>query len=275
VGGVASRLSGGCRLHLHRYDSLHEAGRLADAYATLRRVVPIAEGNVYLLARLVEVECEEKNLSGALNHALSVCFRRPEESPWPVNRVWEHMRTSGLMREFAEKFEVRSREGAQPTRRALVLYGEQILDQKDQIQVPKWMRKTWLNYVARRIKRLVRLVEESSWVEDGYLADLLAVLNRNSYQRLVLACWGRMRLKGFEANTDAWAQAGSAMINLKRKRAARKLFGDWRTRTGVGMWMLGNYLLSLSRLTRDDLREVIATVTRGSPDCRTTTAPAI
>jgi hypothetical protein len=90
-------------LHLRRYDSLHEAGRRADAYATLRRVVPIAEGNVYLLARLVEVECEKKNLSSALDHALSACFTRPEESPWPVNRVWEHMRTNGLVKEFAER----------------------------------------------------------------------------------------------------------------------------------------------------------------------------
>jgi hypothetical protein len=173
------------------------------------------------------------------------------------------MRTTGLVKEFALRFRGRLQEGAQPTRRALVLYAEQILDPKDQTNVPKWMRKTWLNYVTRQINRLVRLVEESSWVEGGYLADLLEVLNRNGYRRLVLACWGRMRLKGFEANTDAWAQAGSAMINLKRKRAARKLFGDWRTRTGIGMWMLGNYLLSLSRLTRDDLREVITTCDEG------------
>jgi tetratricopeptide (TPR) repeat protein len=250
-------------LHLRRYDSLHEAGRLVDAYAALRRVVPIAEGNVYLLARLVELECEEKHLSSALDHSLSVCFTRPEESPWPVNRIWEHMRSSGLVKEFAERFGARLQEGVQPTRRALVLYAELILGDKDQIQVLKWMRKTWLNYVTRQINRLVRLVEKSSWVNGGYLADLLAVLNRNGYRRLVLACWSRMRPKGFEANTDAWAQAGLAMINLRRKRAARKLFGDWRTRTGVEMWMLANYLLSLSRLTRNDLTEVIATCDEG------------
>jgi tetratricopeptide (TPR) repeat protein len=250
-------------LYLRRYDSLRKANRRAEAATLLGRVAPFAEGNAYHLARLVEVECEEQKLSAALDHALSVCFTRPEESPWPVNRVWDHMGTSALMAEFPDRFKARIQEGAQPTRRALVLYAEHVLEKKDQTRLPKWVRKTRLNPTTRRFNKLVRLVEESSWIDGDYFADLLTVLNQAGYQRSVVSLWNRMRLKNFGSNTDAWAQAGNATINLGRKRAARKLLGEWRSRTGVAMWMLGNYLLSLPRLRQDDLQEVIATCDEG------------
>jgi hypothetical protein len=219
----------------------------------------MAPENVYLLARLVRVECQEKKYSEALDHALMVCFAATEQSPWPVNQVWDQMRKAGVAQEFSQRLYARLREGARPTRRALVQYAEQILSRKGSPRAPKWIRLSPLNYATRQITRLLRLVEQSSWMESSYIADLMSALNHNGYERLVLSCWNRMRTKGLESNSDAWAQAGRAMVNQKKKRAGRELMQGWRKRTGIGMWVLANYLLCIPRLRRVDLEEVIAT----------------
>jgi hypothetical protein len=138
-------------------------------------------------------------------------------------------------------------------------YAEHILDQKMNPRVPKWIRHSSLSYSTRQIGKLTHLVEQSGWADSNYLADLLTVLNKHGYWRLVLSCWNRMSAKGLQSNSAAWAQAGLAMVNLSKKPAARKLMHDWRTRPGVAMWMLANYLLCLSRLRRDDLKEVVIT----------------
>jgi hypothetical protein len=103
------------------------------------------------------------------------------------------------------------------------------------------------------------LLEQSKWLEGFYVADMMSVLNRHNFQQLALSWWNRLRAKGLESNSDVWAQAGRSMVSLGKKRAAKQLLQDWRTRTGIGMWVLANYQLCLSRLRRDDLQEVIAT----------------
>jgi len=49
------------------------------------------------------------------------------------------------------------------------------------------------------------------------------------------------------------------MVNLGKKRMARELFEDWRSRRGVKTWALANYLQCLSRFRKRGLEEVIAT----------------
>ena len=246
-------------LHLRRFDSLQDAGGPADAEAVLRRITPIAADNVYLLARLVRVECQEKKLDAALDHALLVCFAAAEPSVWPADQVWEHLRKAGRSKELSKKFLARLKKGVRPTRRSLVHFSDYILDQKGKPKAPKWIRNSWLNHSTREVTRLIRLLEQCEWLEAVYVADMMSVLNRNSYQRLALSWWTRLREKGLESNSDVWAQAGRSMVNLGKKRAAKQLLQDWRTRTGIGMWVLANYQLCLSRLRRDDLKEVIAT----------------
>jgi tetratricopeptide (TPR) repeat protein len=246
-------------LHLRRFDSLQGAGHPADAASVLRRINSIAADNVYFLARLAHVECQEKKFGGALEHALTVCFAATEPSPWPADQVWEHLHKAGMSGALSEQFLARLRDGARPTRRALVHYADRILDQRAVPLVPKWIRNSWLNHSTRQVTKLTRLLEQSKWLEGIYVADMMSVLNRRHYQRLALSWWNRLRAKGLESNSDVWAQAGRSMVNLGKKRAAKQLLKDWRTRTGIGMWVLANYLLCLSRLRSDDLKEVIAT----------------
>jgi hypothetical protein len=244
-------------LHLERFDSLRGAGKAAEAAVVLRRVLPIGEDNVYLQARLVGVECAEKKLTEAMEHALDVCFAGAEQSPWPVNRVWAEMKTVGMERELSERLFAKFQEGGHPTRRALVQYAEYILGQQGLSGLPKWIRHSGLNFATRQIGKLMRLVEQSGWIEGATVADLLSQLNKNGYSDLALACWNRMRVNGLESNTDAWAQAGRALVNLRKHKAARELMRDWRTRKGVGMWVLTNYIACCSRIRRDELNEVI------------------
>jgi tetratricopeptide (TPR) repeat protein len=246
-------------VHLRRYDSLREAERVADAAAVLRRIQPIAPDNVYLLARLVRVECDERKYAEALNHALAVSFAAIELNPWPVNQVWDQMRKAGMAAELSAQFFVRLQTGVRPARRALARYADQILDQKGGSRAPKWLRHSFLNHATRQITKLVRLVEKSDWMEGAYLADLLSALNKHGYFKLALSCWNRVKDKGLESSSEAWAQAGRTLVNLGKKREARQLLEGWRTRTGIGMWVLVNYLLCLSRLRQDDLKEIIAT----------------
>jgi len=246
-------------LHLHRFDSLLESGRADEAASVLRRVVPIAADNVFVQARLVQVDVREGKHGDALKQALDVCFAPAEQSPWPVNHVWEQMRAGGMEAQFAEKFLARMREGGRPTRRSLARDAGSILDRASASAGPKWLRNSVLSHTYRQLTRLLRIAERSSWFDGLYAADLMAVLNKGNYHRLTLACWNRMQAKGVELDTGAWAQAGRALLNLRRRGAARRLLQDWRSRTGVEMWMLSNYVLCISRLSRERLDEVIAT----------------
>jgi hypothetical protein len=143
-----------------------------------------------------------------------------------------------------------------------VLYAEYVLSRNSQ-QSPQWLCQSWLNHTTRRIGALVRLVQRSSWMQSSHMADLMQVLNKSGYRRMVLSCWRYLRARGLDADTAAWAQTGNAMIYLEKKRAARALLADWRTRKGVQMWMLGNYIIALPRLTQAARDEVIATCHEG------------
>ncbi len=246
-------------LQLLRYDSLDGAKRLPEAAAILRRALPDAGENSYLLARLVAVECREKSFPDAMGHGLTVCFAATEESVWPANQVWSRMRAAGQGPEFTAAFDRQLQEGKRPTRRSLVLYAEDRMGQAAHDHASAWLRQTWFDSGSRRGAELLRLVERSAWKEAGYLADLMTVLNQRKYRRLVLGCWKRMVAAGLGNETRAWAEAGLALINSDRTGAARALLQDWRGRPGVEMWMVTNYLLALSRVRREQLAEVIRT----------------
>jgi hypothetical protein len=64
---------------------------------------------------------------------------------------------------------------------------------------------------------------------------------------------------GLDGDSEAWAQAGRAMVDRGQSSKARALFRDWRERRGVRMWSLANYMQCLSRFRRRDLEEVSAT----------------
>jgi len=58
---------------------------------------------------------------------------------------------------------------------------------------------------------------------------------------------------------STWAETSRALVSLGRKAEARELLSSWRTRRGVGMWTITNYIQSLSPLRREGLQEILAT----------------
>jgi tetratricopeptide (TPR) repeat protein len=244
-------------LHLGRFDALGKAGRMREAAELLRRLLPAEQDNVYLRARMVQVDCFEKNFAAAVEDAMVVAFTRNDESEWPVNQVWEQIRAAGHLEEFTRRFMLGLKQGKEPAERALVLYAEHLF--AGEYPSFQWIRRSWLHAATRNIRRLVRLVERSSWVEEHHLAKLMEVLNKEGYRRMVVACWRRMKARGLGSETAAWAQTGSALINLQKKGEARALLADWRTRRGIKMWMLANYLIALPRMSQSGCDEVIRT----------------
>jgi tetratricopeptide (TPR) repeat protein len=246
-------------LYLHRYDSLRDAKRWEEATATLGRVAEIAEDDVYFAARLAEVRCHEGRFTEALELALKVCFAPVEHSVWPVNRVWDVFGAANKEDDLAKAFRAKLKEGSQPTRRAISRYVGYLLDQERAGGFLKLLRQTRIHHVTRNILSLTKVVKSSSWRDEFHAADLFAILNTRGYPRLVIHLWKELYGEGSNADSEAWAQAGRAMVNRGQNRMSRELFRDWRSRRGVQMWALANYVQSLSRFRKSNLEEVVAT----------------
>jgi tetratricopeptide (TPR) repeat protein len=246
-------------LHLHRYDSLRDVKRWEEATVTLGRVAEIADDDVYFTARLADVKCHEGRFDEALESALSVSFAPVEHSVWPVNRVWEVFGAAEKEDDLAQALRAKLKEGSQPTRRAIARYVEYLLDQERAGGFLKLLRQTRIHHVTRNILSLTKVVMSSSWRSEFHTADLFAILNTRRYPRLVIQLWNELYGDGSNADSEAWAEAGRAMATRGQYRLARDLFRDWRSRRGVRMWSLANYMQSLSRFRKSNLNEVIAT----------------
>jgi len=247
-------------LHLLRYDALRDALRWEEARSTLERMEHHQDENVYLMTRFVELCAHDKRFDDAMAYALKVCFSPIEESSWPANRTWDVLRHHTHENRFADAFRHRLGEGAQPTRRALARYAQHLIGPPlIGSSALKWLQQTPLNRTTRQIRSLMRTVMSSPWNNGGYVADMFSILNTAKYTHLVFRFWRNLRDRQIENDTAAWAEAGRAMIDGKRYRSARSLFHDWRSRRGVRMWSIANYMLSLPRFRKRDLQEVIAT----------------
>jgi hypothetical protein len=249
-------------LHLRRYDALEEDKRYAEASAALQPVQTISANNAYLLAGIVKSECRQKRFAEAQEHGLIVCFARLEQSDWPADQVWKQISGNELAEDFAAEFHARLLAGEPPTPHSLARYVKHLLTGNEYSSMPKWLRQSRLNAVTRKVTNLLRLVEQASWSDVTYLAELMTLLNKHSYRKLVIASWKRVSKRvsrqGLERNTAMRAQVGNAIINQGEMAEANGLLADWRERPGVQMWMVCNYLVTLPRLGRAALSALIA-----------------
>jgi hypothetical protein len=152
------------------------------------------------------------------------------------------------------------KQGSRPTFGALSIlasYAAQRGRTEKRTLQPRW--RTWLpDPGARELLSLLKMLDGVSWSQEGYRANLLKQLCDVGYSRLVVRYWKRN--KGVvEADVDSWAQTARALVALKRQSEARKLLAGWRQRTGVGMWVIANYIMCLSALRRSPLRETLVT----------------
>ena len=244
-------------LHLRRYDMLSRTQRLSEADSTLRGLPQTYAKNVYVQARMVEVELRARREAGAFETALSVCFRPEERDAWPCNFVWDRLSAAGLTDRFEDQFFAQLQSGRQPARQALERFAASVLARRS--GAPLWLKRTRLSFVNRRMRKVLETLKANSWSAGEDFAAVFSALNGNRIQTLVVDCWNRNTSQKLHGNTEAWAQVGRALIGLKRRRAARRLLSNWRQRRGVSMWTVANLILSIPRWSRADREAVTST----------------
>lgn len=244
-------------LHLIRYDSLRDAKRMPEAATVLEIARNLDPQNPYARARSVEVlSGDPKKHEEAIEIALSVLVADREESVWPVDFAWQAIEKAKLAERCDQQARKLLEEGQQPTPRALFWLAKRAANKctsASSNRRPVW--RTWFpDEGAREILALLKLVDSTTWATDRHRAVLLERLNGESYHRNVARYWRKHKTE-VESGVESWAQAGRALVALKRERKARELLGQWQERAGVRMWMLANYVMALSPRSRSGLKE--------------------
>ena len=247
-------------LHLHRYDSLRDTKRLAEAAAVLDLVHPSDSDSPYVLARFFEVLVQDQTRRGeAIQVSLKVLFAETEESVWPVNHVWSVAKQSDWQEEIYKNARDLLQKGSRPTPTAfsnLASYATLRSETAKRARQPFW--RTWIpDRGAREVLTLLKMVDSAHWADGIYRSILLQQLSDVGYQQLVVKYWKRHKV-WVETVVESWAQTGRALVALKRGNEARKLMAGWRERTGVAMWVVTNYVMCFSTLRPKHVREVLS-----------------
>ena len=245
-------------LHLHRYDSLRNAKRLAEAACVLELIRPIDPESPYVLARFAEVLANDATRKEqAVEAVLRVMFQEGEVSRWPADYAWKAVESAKLEEAAYQKACERLGQGTRPTLGALSILASYAVARgkaEKRVLQPYW--RTWLpDRGARELVKLQKMVDAADWPKERYRACLMKELSDAGYARLVARYWKNNKAQ-VEADVDAWAETARALVVLKRKGEARTLLARWRERSGVAMWAVANYVNCLTGLRAKQLGEV-------------------
>ena len=242
-------------LYLNRYDSLQTSGRFDEAAPVLGAILQLNPDNPFILARRTEVLARKHEDNAALDTALRVCFSPLEDSTWPANKVWDIAQASGFVDRLYTIVLERLSAGEKPTLRSFARMIAYVMraetKRKLQPRTSTWFPPSG----AKQIIRLGELVSNMQSDGSSYRAALYRELSDYGYHRLVRRLWKKSR-NGQVVNIDEWAQIGRAMVGADLHSEGRKFLRTWRERTGVGMWIVANYTICLSRLRRGQLEEI-------------------
>jgi len=247
-------------LYLLRYDSLRSSNRKEQAATLLDSIRPIDPDSPYVLARFAEVLANDANRKEqSVETLLQIMFGEREESNWPVQYAWKAVRGARLEEGAYRKACARLQKGERPTLTALSILGSYAVERwtPDKRTLQPYARTWFPDRGAREVVRLQKMVDAVDWPKERYRASLIKQLNDAGYARLAVKYWKKNK-SGVESDVEAWAETARALVLLKRKREARNLLADWRGRTGVAMWVVANYVNSLTGFGSQQLQEVRA-----------------
>ena len=245
-------------LYVLRYDSLHASQRLQECADVLAGIHSVHPNDLYVLARLAEVQLSKGERAKALETALRVWFAPVEESTWPANKVWEVLKNAGMGDELCGVGRAQLQGGQKPTPRALRLLASHAMEATVERDVQPFAKTLFPKGGARQVLDMLEAVARSPWCHSVYVGSLLELLNDYGYQRLVVRFWKQHRGL-LNTGVEPWAQTGRALAGLEHKREVRRHLADWRKRPGVEMWVVGNYVLSFAGVRHADLQEVGST----------------
>jgi tetratricopeptide (TPR) repeat protein len=246
-------------LHLWRYDALLEQKRLADAAAALVAVRDLEPDNPYFRARWVEVLVRENKHEEAIENLFRLWFAEVELSDWPADYAWKAIQGPRLDAQVYQEAKRRLAQGARPTPKAVQLMAAYAMERETgakKFPQPRW-RSLLPGAGAREIRALLGLADKAPWDAAFARSILFKALSDFGYYRLVVASRRRNRAV-VDGAVETWAQAAHALVELGQKRQARRMLANWRERSGVGMWLITNYLACFSRWPRKNLREILA-----------------
>jgi predicted Zn-dependent protease len=247
-------------LHLECYDRWHDAKRLPEAYGALKAIQAVEPENPFLLARLAEMQLEEKQNEAALETLERLCFAEVESSAWPMDYAWAAVQKAKLEETAEARLRKKLEEGARPTLRGFFVLAAHLLERGGTNRLarqPHW--RIWFpDRGARELLKMLEVAERMPWADGRYREIIFDQLSGHGYAALVIKHWKTNRAK-VEAEVPSWAQVGRALSVLERKKELRELLADWRTRPGVGMWTVANYVGGFNPLRREHLREIAAT----------------
>jgi tetratricopeptide (TPR) repeat protein len=246
-------------LHLIRYDLLQEVNRFAQAHAVLHAVTPSQTDDPYYLARLVETCAQEKKPDEAIANAQRIFFAEAEQNIWPADYAWGALKKAQYIDRAYDEARRSLEKQLRPTPRTFLILCSHALEQaKTEKVIPQSRWSTWFpDAGVKELLSLLNLADRSSWVDGEYRAKALDRLNDVGHYRLVIKYWKRYRGE-VETDVATWAETGRALASLKQRKEARRLLSSWRTRRGVSMWVVANYVGCLSTFWKSGLKERVA-----------------
>jgi predicted Zn-dependent protease len=247
-------------VHLQRYDSLRSAKRMPEAAKVLELARARYPENLFVLARFVEVlGQDQRRKEEAIRALLTILFADGEDPSWAVDYAWGAAKAAKWEHQAYEQARERLRHGSRPTPRALSQLCSYALMHygtfKQRLQ-PRW--RTWFpDKGARETVAMLNFVDSSRWTNGAYRTILLRHLCDFGYHRAVLRYWRKHKVL-VETDVQSWSETARALVGLKESKLARTLLADWRSRTGVPMWAVANYVMCFSPRRSSQLREVVS-----------------
>jgi len=247
-------------LHLIRYDALRDAKRWPEAVKVLEHIREIYPDSPYVLARWVEVLVREKKKDEAVGNLLRLFFAEAEPSVWPPNHAWEALKGARYEAEAYQAAQAELQKGKQPTAQALSILAAHAIEWFGvEERTPQPFFRAWFpHHGAREILKLLKMVDAIQGRRSLYRATLFQKLSDFGYHRLVVSYWAKNRDE-VEAGVESWSAIMRALTGLKKYRSARRVFSGWQDRQGVGMWVVANYIMGLSKMGSQQLQEVKST----------------
>jgi predicted Zn-dependent protease len=241
-------------LHVSRYDALDRAMRTKEAAAVIEAIVQVEPNDPFVLARRCDMFARDKDNEAACEIALRVCFLPGAEYTWPSEKAWEVARRDGFAAELSLRWEQRLQAGDKPTVQSLLCLASYAMRKARKRSIQRGPSARFPGRGARDLMRLVDRVSGASWDGSEHRAAVYSVLCDYGYNRLVTELSAKIG-PGAVTSVNEWAQIGRAFVAGRQSAYGRDLLGSWRGRTGVAMWMVTNYILSLSRSRPDQLQE--------------------
>ena len=241
-------------LHAIRYDILTKASQWQEAAAVLDAIEKVEPDNPFVLARRCEVLSHNKESDAVLEIALRICFLPVEENTWPSEKVWDIAHADMLADKLCQRFRQPLNSGNKPTLGSFSCMAAHSMRNTEKRSARSRMAIWFPTGGAREFKRLVGEISIAPWDSSKYRAIAYSLLVDYGYHRLVVNLSSKMNPASITV-VNEWAQIGRAFVAGRLHAAGRKFLGSWRERTGVAMWMVGNYSLTLSCFRRDQLQE--------------------